>query len=383
LARSGHQVWVLTHADNRSAIERDALAANPNLNFVYFDLASSVRKWRKGFGKVLYYLLWQWCAVRYIRQLFPTLPFDVVQHVTYASGRYPSFMASLGVPFYFGPVSGGETVPRRIRSGFSAAQRCREWLRDLSNFVVPLDPMMRRVFQRADKLFVTRDTLSLVPPCWRHKCRMQLAIGLTSEYLNHVSARTPPSGNCYRVLYVGRLLEWKGIGLAFHAVGRLKQSHPGIRFTVVGDGPASARLHKLAEELGLSEIVEWVLWVPHNQVQEYYRSADVFLFPSLRDSGGMAVLEALAHGVPVICTDLGGPGIIVNQSSGRVVSAACKSREQLVNGLADALRDIATTPALHDSLAAGASARAGQFKFESLVASLHPPVSSPSATPIT
>ena len=38
LARSGHQVWVLTRADNRPAIERDALAADPNLNFVYFDL---------------------------------------------------------------------------------------------------------------------------------------------------------------------------------------------------------------------------------------------------------------------------------------------------------------------------------------------------------
>ncbi len=123
-----------------------------------------------------------------------------------------------------------------------------------------------------------------------------------------MSARTAPSGDLYRLLYVGRLLEWKGIDLALHAVSQLKQSHPGIRFTIVGDGPASTRLHKLAEELGLSEIVEWVRWVPHTLVQEYYRSADVFLFPSLRDSGGMAVLEAMAHGLPVVCTDLGGPG---------------------------------------------------------------------------
>jgi len=377
LVRAGHQVWVLTRADNRCAIEGDALAADPNLHFVYFDLAPWAQRCRKGFGKTLYYVLWQWRAVRHIRERFPTLPFDVVQHVTYASGRYPSFMASLGIPFYFGPVSGGETVPRRMRSSFSVAQRCRERLRDLSNFIVPRDPVMRWVFQRADKLLVTRDTLSLVPPRWRDKCHAQLAIGLSSEYLHHAYVPTAHGGDQYLLLYVGRLLEWKGLDLALQAVRQLKQSQPGIRFTVVGDGPASRRLHKLAEELGLSEIVEWVPWVPHNRVQDYYRAADVFLFPSLRDSGGMAVLEAMAHGLPVVCTDLGGPGVIVNQYCGRVVSTARKSRDQLVSGLVQALREIATTPALRDSLAAGATARARQFRFENLVTSLHPPVSLP------
>ena len=383
LARAGHQVWVLTRADNRPAIEHDALAADPQLHFVYFDLAPWAQRCRIGPGKILYYVLWQWCAVRHIRERFPTLPFDVVQHVTYASGRYPSFMASLGIPFYFGPVSGGETVPRRMRSSFSVTERCREHLRDLSNFVVPRDPVMRWVFQRADKLLVTPDTLSLVPPRWRDKCHAQLAIGLTSEYLNQVDARTPTSSNQYRLLYVGRLLEWKGLDLALQAVSQLKQSQPGIRFTVVGDGSASRRLHKATDELGLSEIVEWVPWVPHNRVQHYYRTADVFLFPSLRDSGGMAVLEAMAHGLPVVCTDLGGPGVIVNQHCGRVVPTAHKSRDQLISGLVEALQEIATTPALRDSLAAGATARARQFKFESLVTSLHPPVPFPRFTQTT
>ena len=87
LVRAGHQVWVLTRAENRTAIDRDALAADPNLTFVYFDLAPWVQTCRKGIGKILYYVLWQWRAVRHIRKHFPALPFDVVQHVTYASGR--------------------------------------------------------------------------------------------------------------------------------------------------------------------------------------------------------------------------------------------------------------------------------------------------------
>ena len=116
LARSGHQVWVLTRAGNRAAIER---RPSSNVNFIYYDLPRWMQMWRTGFaGKRLYYVLWQWFAARHIRKLFPEMPFDVVQHVTYVSVRYPSFMGSLGIPFYFGPVSGGEKVPARLRKGF-------------------------------------------------------------------------------------------------------------------------------------------------------------------------------------------------------------------------------------------------------------------------
>ena len=90
-------------------------------------------------------------------------------------------------------------------------------------------------------------------------------------------------------------------------------------FTIVGDGPARSGLQRLAAELGVNDAVRWVPWVPHAELHEHYYQHDVLLFPSLRDSGGMVVLEALAHGLPVVCTDLGGPGVIVNERCGRVV----------------------------------------------------------------
>ena len=282
-------------------------------------------------------------------------------------------MASLGIPFYFGPVSGGEKVPRSMRSGFSLAHLCVEWLRDFSNFVLPLDPVMRWVFHRADRIYVTRDTFPLVPRRWRHKCHERMAIGLTSEYLSQMDVRPTSPRSGFRLLYVGRLLEWKGVDLALHAVSQFKQSQPDVRFTIVGDGPARTQLQRLAEDLGLSGVVNWIPSVPHSKVEEHYRTADVFLFPSLRDSGGMAVLEAMAHRLPVVCTDLGGPGIIVNESCGRVVSAQQSSREGIISGLAKALREIGTNPTLYRSLAAGARARTRQFEFSKLVASIHRP----------
>ena len=359
----------MTRTDNRSAIESKP---GLNLNFMYYDLPRWMQFCRTRFsGKLLCYVLWQWCAAGYVRKLFPALPFDAVQHVTYVSVRYPSFMGSLGIPFYFGPVSGGERIPARLRKGFSFQERWCERLRDLSNCLVPLDPLLRWVFRRADKIIVTHDTVPLIPRRLRHKCDVRLAVGLTTEYLNHAATASQHDDRCFRLLYVGRLLEWKGIDVALRAIRQLKQWQLDVRFTIVGDGPARSRFVKLARKLELSEIVDWVNYIPRSAVEDHYRNADLFLFPSLRDSGGTAVLEALAHGLPVVCTELGGPGVMVNERCGRVVPAVDRTQEEFAIGFADAVREIMTTSGLHHHLSAGAKARAREFDFQNLVRSVY------------
>ena len=380
LSRLGHRLWVLTRADNRAAIEGRAPSG---VKFIYYDLPRPMLRVRTfPGGKRLYYVLWQWFAVQHIRKHFSQLPFDMVQHVTYVSARYPSFMGLLGVPFYFGPVSGGESVPVKLREGFPRRERWREWLRDLSNRLVPFDPLLRLVFRQATRIIVTPATVALVPPRWREKCSVQLAVGLSKEYLRQaraVSRHTGPGpGHSWRLLYVGRLLECKGVDIALRAVWQLKQ-WLDVRFTIVGDGPARAQLEKLVEGLGLTEVVEWVGWLPHHEVEDHYRAAELFLFLSLRDSGGVAVLEALAHGLPVVCTELGGPGVIVNEHCGRVLQARDKNTEELATDCAHALREILTTPGLWDRLSAGAKSRAQDFDSQNLVASIYPVSSFPAA----
>jgi glycosyltransferase involved in cell wall biosynthesis len=206
----------------------------------------------------------------------------------------------------------------------------------------------------------------------RHKCRTGLAIGLSREYLDRAAAlqRGRPG---YRLLYVGRLLECKGVDLALHAIGRLKSTCPQIRFTIVGGGPAKPSLVELASELGISEAVTWISWLPQDAVEAHYRDSDLFLFPGMRDSGAMVVLEALAHGLPVVCTDLGGPGAIITPGCGRVLITKDRSRAQIVDAMAEAIHEILTVPGLYARLAAGTRARARQFEFQHLVNAIYPP----------
>ena len=232
---------------------------------------------------------------------------------------------------------------------------------------------MRHTFRHADRILVTRDTLALVPRHWHYKCEIQLAIGLSNTYLSNARSLEKRAAHAPTLLFVGRLLEWKGLAVALKAVSAIHQSFPGLRFVIAGDGPARTRLEKLSRQLGLADIVEWAGWRTQPQLEQHYRAADLLLFPSMRDSGGMAVLEALAHGLPVLCTDLGGPGHIVNETCGRAVPTHGLNQEQLAGKFSHTLREFLDAPDRMHSLSNWASARAQQFDFRNLARLVHPP----------
>ena len=107
--------------------------------------------------------------------------------------------------------------------------------------------------------------------------------------------------------------------------------------------------------------MEWHDWIHHAEIGAVYRAHDVFVFPSLHDSSGSVVLEAMSFGLPVLCFDLGGPGVLVTETSGIVVPTANMNREQLVAALADSMNELAGHADRLRELQRGALARARQL----------------------
>ena len=357
LAEAGHEVCVLTRANNRLAIE-SALREMPvrRLRFAYYDLPAWARWWKRGGrGVHLYYLLWQWGAFRVARQLHRARPFDVVHHITFGVFRQPSFMAYLGPPFVFGPVGGGEHAPLRLWNGTPWRARFSERVRELANRLVRHDPIMRGVFTRASVILCkTRATFESIPEIYRERCRLLLEVGM-----DHLAGQGAPLGGGrggLRALYVGRLLHWKGLHLALRAFARFLGTDPQATFTIVGKGPAYASLRTLARELEIAHAIRWVPWLERERVLELYAEHDVFLFPSLHDSSGNAVLEALSRGLPVICLDNGGPAAIVDETCGLTVPAT--SPEATINGLVAALQTLSSDTERRRRMALAARERA-------------------------
>lgn len=102
------------------------------------------------------------------------------------------------------------------------------------------------------------------------------------------------------LLTVGRLTPRKNVALALRALGRLASSAPW-HYDVVGGGDELPALIALASEFGISERVTFHGTRP--DVDTFYRKADALLFPSLMESVGLVMLEAMSWGVPVLAPD--------------------------------------------------------------------------------
>jgi glycosyltransferase involved in cell wall biosynthesis len=158
-----------------------------------------------------------------------------------------------------------------------------------------------------------------------------------------------------KLLYVGDLLYLKGLQLALPALASVRIHGAIVSLTIVGEGPLRSVLEEVSLQLDLAASVEFRGKLPLEEVYELYQSHDVFLFPSLRDSGGIAVLEAMAAGLPVVCLALGGPGMTVTNETGILIEPINPS--QVIRDLAAAIIRLSRDPKLMEELGKGARSR--------------------------
>ena len=119
-----------------------------------------------------------------------------------------------------------------------------------------------------------------------------------------------------RLLYVGRVSKEKNLELLAEAYARLAERRPGLSLTVVGEGPLRAWMEGRLAGVGRARFTG----VLHGEdLYSVFASADLFVFPSLTDTFGNSVVEALASGLPCITSNQGGPREIIEDGECGVV----------------------------------------------------------------
>jgi len=131
----------------------------------------------------------------------------------------------------------------------------------------------------------------------------------------------------YRLLAVGRFVSKKGFDVLLRACADLAGRGVDVQLTLAGDGRERRRLVRLAAELGLAGRVTFPGFVPFDQVPMLYQAADLLVMPCLVDRSGdrdgipTVIMEALAHRVPVVATDVAGIGEVIEDGvTGRLVA---------------------------------------------------------------
>jgi len=340
-----HDVWVLTRSDNRPVIESElAQSAVHRLTFIYFDLPSA-SLWKRGLqGVHLHYYLWQIKAYFIARRLHQEIKLDLLHHVTYVRYSSPSFLALLPVPFLWGPVGGGESAPRAFWKDFPWRGKLYELLRNGMRYLGEWDPFVRLTAHRSCVAYATtEETARRLKIIGCKNISIFSQVGLTCEELKCLHHAPLPGDRMTRFISVGRYLHWKGFHLGLQAFARASLP-PDAEYWIVGQGAEKQRLQALVTQLGIVSQVKFLQEMPRTELLQQLSTCFALIHPSLHESGGFVCLEAMAAGCPVVCLDLGGPGITVTPTAGFKVAA--DSPDQAIAEMAEALTRLVREPEL-------------------------------------
>lgn len=255
-----------------------------------------------------------------------------------------SFMNNLGMPVVIGPMSGGMDLPpafRRmdgplVRLAISGA-RSASWL------LHRLIPGKRNA---TVLLVANRRTRAALPSGVRGEVLevMESAVDLGRWELRSVD---PALSGAMSFIFCGRFVDWKGIAYLVRAFAPLTREG-SVHLDLVGDGELFGEIEELVRAEGITGSVTMHGRVPLERYMELLQDAGAFVSPSLRECGGIAMMEAMAIGVPIIATDWGGAAQYASRNCAILVPPV--SEAAFVEGLTAAMRRLANSPNLRRDL---------------------------------
>jgi 1,2-diacylglycerol 3-alpha-glucosyltransferase len=166
------------------------------------------------------------------------------------------------------------------------------------------------------------------------------------------------------MISVGRLAPEKNWATLLHASALVVRDYPNFRLALIGDGPDRKSLESLAKELGIRKRVTFTGSVPFSEIPSHMKAANLFGFASITETQGLATLEALAAGLPVIAVDASGTrDILKHGQQGYLVENAAEA-------LADGIKKLLANPERMQKFAEAAHKKAQSFDIEYLTEKL-------------
>jgi glycosyltransferase involved in cell wall biosynthesis len=297
-------------------------------------------------------LLTQVIQGRIAQQLIRRHRINLVHMPIPVTPREPVAIYDLGVPVMIGPMNGGMSYPK----GWRSKNHLVSWFMRVGR---PVGRGLNRLIpgkRRAELLLVANARTRSALPVGLAMPVVELAENGVDLRLWTGEARSL-SGKAVAVphfVFMGRLIQWKGVDMLLESFAALIQTQ-AASLTIIGDGDEMASLTALATSLGLTwsldggqqglaNQVTFVGWQSQAEAVEIFRRSDVFVLPSVLESGGAVVLEAMAMGLPVIAADWGGPADYIDEHCGMLI--ATDNRQQLIDDLAVAMLCLAESSEL-------------------------------------
>jgi glycosyltransferase involved in cell wall biosynthesis len=334
-------------APNRLSVICERLHAKPGLRPLYY--------WG--------YQLWQKRALAVARGLHRSAPFDLVHQVTYATYWEPGYLWKLGIPYFWGPISGGSVLPLRyipilgVKGSLEAVARL-----ILNKITLLTHPRIGSAARHASHIWCVTPAEKKILSRYSKRISMMSEAGTAQ---GEKSLRSLAPGQALQIIWSGLHIERKALPILVHAVAQLNPES-NVVVHVLGAGRGSCKetdkAKALAEKLGVSSRIIWHGNLPRDQALVKMSEGHVLVHTSLLEGTPWVVMEALSSGMPVICHDVCGMGTVVTPDCG--IKVPMTGVRDSIRGFRDAIQALIEAPSRLERLSAGAAQRSEALTWE-------------------
>lgn len=322
-----HNVYVITRGQEKPFIEKYISETGlQNPKFYYFEDAGLMhfidKKVPMGFRT--YYRWWQSQIVGVAKEIIREYHIDIIHQLTYNEYRTPGKLYDMGIPFVWGPIGGGHEYNPILKEGhFRTVDVFKEIVRKKLNYRYLKDKDVVNAIEKSAEILVADPATYSILPKTRKYGRLLEAAYYPER--NSIKSYENRNHEKIRLMYAGVMTPRKGLKIIIDALG--ESSFRDFELIFIGEGIDCPLLEKLTKKYGIQENVRFLGKLSYDEVNSYYDWADLFLFPSMRDTSGNVVLESMSHGTPVIALNHNGASEIITTESGDLINI--ESYEQI------------------------------------------------------
>ena len=283
-----------------------------------------MKKWNFLNYNAMYYKIWQRMAYRMVKA--SGIKIDVCHIYSLSDFRQPGDWWKLNCKTIFGPVGGGQVCPVALCDYDDKSAK----LRTLVNLLQPLNPIFKRKIDAFYKVYSCN---------YETRARLNRGSVLPDVPLNDRFVGVEIEKNIndtVTILSVGRLINKKGILLLLDVLSLLATSAKW-QCLIYGEGEQKEVICERIKNLKLQDKVYMMGAVQYAEITEVYKKADIFVLPSLRESGGSVLVEAAAHGLPVVALKMSLAEIFSRHNAGLFVNTK-QGKSEIMNEFADKIR---------------------------------------------
>lgn len=294
LHKRGHKLIIL--APQSKLLDNDIKNLTISLNI---DLFPAISELREQVG-------WHYFAYKSFemaKRIIKEKNIDIIHHLAPSFTGMYSLMPLLKKPFVYGPIP----LEHRNIDFNTEFVKTYEPPTDIEKEIIDsLGVLSRDQYQKtlnmADKIVVQLPSIrNYLPKSIREKC-IPIPLGVDTQLF------CPPLKNQQHrdlILSIGHMTAIKGFDYLIKAMVFVIKERPQAQLILIGDGPDKPYFEKLASKLGLSKNIQFLGHVPHNEIHIFLQKCEIYCQPSLSETFGLARLEAMSCGKPVIYTSAG------------------------------------------------------------------------------